>query len=127
MLLKAPRRQARLASTANQQEEAEEEADERADRGEEVADASRPGDEFEFDFMSTFANRNSAESQIGRNDLAALAIDSCLPTRGEGVGEQGFGFLLSASGVGSVTGTALIVFVPRTRRLGWLIYLRFDW
>ena len=38
-----------------------------------------------------------------------------------GVGERGFGFLLSASGVGSVTGTALIVFVQKTRRLGWLI------
>lgn len=38
-----------------------------------------------------------------------------------GVGERGFGFLLSASGVGSVTGTALIVLVQKTRRLGWLI------
>jgi MFS family permease len=38
-----------------------------------------------------------------------------------GVDERGFGFLLSASGVGSVTGTALIVFVQHTRRLGWLI------
>ncbi len=38
-----------------------------------------------------------------------------------GVGERGFGFLLSASGVGSVTGTILIVLVQKTRRLGWLI------
>ena len=38
-----------------------------------------------------------------------------------GVGERGFGFLLSASGVGSVTGTALIVIVQKTSRLGWLI------
>ena len=37
------------------------------------------------------------------------------------VGERGFGFLLSASGVGSVTGTMLIVLVQNTRRLGWLI------
>ncbi|NCF27213.1 MAG: MFS transporter [Gammaproteobacteria bacterium] len=37
------------------------------------------------------------------------------------VGERGFGFLLSASGVGSVTGTMFIVFVQNTRRLGWLI------
>ncbi len=38
-----------------------------------------------------------------------------------GVGEQGFGFLLSASGVGSVTGTIVILFVQKSRRLGWLI------
>jgi len=38
-----------------------------------------------------------------------------------GVGERGFGFLLSASGVGSVTGTILIVFVQNTRHLGWVI------
>ena len=38
-----------------------------------------------------------------------------------GVGERGFGFLLSASGVGSVTGTMLIMLVQRTRHLGWLI------
>jgi MFS family permease len=37
------------------------------------------------------------------------------------VGERGFGFLLSASGVGSVTGTMFIVVVQNTRRLGWLI------
>ena len=37
------------------------------------------------------------------------------------VGERGFGFLLSASGIGSVTGTMLIVFVLNKRRLGWLI------
>ncbi len=37
------------------------------------------------------------------------------------VGERGFGFLLSASGMGSVTGTILIVFVLTKRRLGWLI------
>ena len=37
------------------------------------------------------------------------------------VGERGFGFLLSASGVGSVTGTLLIVTVQRSHRLGWLI------
>ncbi len=37
------------------------------------------------------------------------------------VGERGFGFLLSTSGVGSVTGTIFIVFVQKTRRLGWLI------
>ena len=37
------------------------------------------------------------------------------------VGERGFGFLLSASGVGSVTGTMFIVVVQKTRRLGWLI------
>ncbi|NIP46907.1 MAG: MFS transporter [Gammaproteobacteria bacterium] len=40
-----------------------------------------------------------------------------------GVDERGFGFLLSASGVGSVTGTALVVFVQHTRRLGWLIII----
>jgi MFS family permease len=38
-----------------------------------------------------------------------------------GVGERGFGFLLSASGVGSVTGTIFIVLVQSSRRLGWLI------
>lgn len=38
-----------------------------------------------------------------------------------GVDERGFGFLLSASGVGAVTGTALVVVVQKTRRLGWLI------
>ncbi len=38
-----------------------------------------------------------------------------------GVGERGFGFLLSASGVGSVTGTILIVLVQNRPRLGWLI------
>ena len=38
-----------------------------------------------------------------------------------GVGEKGFGFLLSASGVGSVTGTALTMFIQNTRRLGWVI------
>ena len=38
-----------------------------------------------------------------------------------GVGERGFGFLLSASGVGSVTGTLLVVTVQRSHRLGWLI------
>lgn len=38
-----------------------------------------------------------------------------------GVGERGFGFLVSASGVGSVTGTALIVIVQNSRRLGWLL------
>ncbi len=38
-----------------------------------------------------------------------------------GVGERGFGFLISASGVGSVTGTILIVLVQNTCRLGWLI------
>lgn len=38
-----------------------------------------------------------------------------------GVGERGFGFLLSASGIGSVSGTMLILLVQRTRRLGWLI------
>lgn len=37
------------------------------------------------------------------------------------VGERGFGFLLSTSGVGSVTGTIFIVFVQKTHRLGWLI------
>jgi MFS family permease len=37
------------------------------------------------------------------------------------VGERGFGFLLSTSGIGSVTGTIFIVFVQKTRRLGWLI------
>ena len=37
------------------------------------------------------------------------------------VGERGFGFLLSASGVGSVTGTIFVVFAQKTRRLGWLI------
>lgn len=37
------------------------------------------------------------------------------------VGERGFGFLVSASGVGSVTGTALIVIVQNSRRLGWLL------
>ncbi len=37
------------------------------------------------------------------------------------VGERGFGFLLSASGVGSVTGTIFVVFAQRTRHLGWLI------
>lgn len=37
------------------------------------------------------------------------------------VGERGFGFLLSASGVGSVTGTVFVVFVQKTRRLGALI------
>jgi len=37
------------------------------------------------------------------------------------VGERGFGFLLSASGVGSVTGTIFIVLVQKTRHLGWLI------
>ena len=37
------------------------------------------------------------------------------------VGERGFGFLLSASGVGSVTGTILIVLVQSTRRLGWFV------
>lgn len=37
------------------------------------------------------------------------------------VGERGFGFLLSSSGVGSVTGTMLIVFVLNKRRLGLLI------
>jgi MFS family permease len=37
------------------------------------------------------------------------------------VGERGFGFLLSASGIGSVTGTMLIVFVVNKHRLGWLI------
>jgi predicted MFS family arabinose efflux permease len=37
------------------------------------------------------------------------------------VGERGFGFLLAASGVGSVTGTIFIVLVQKTRRLGWLI------
>ena len=38
-----------------------------------------------------------------------------------GVGERGFGFLISASGVGSVTGTILIVLKQNTHRLGWLI------
>ena len=38
-----------------------------------------------------------------------------------GVGERGFGFLLSASGVGSVSGTILIVFVQKSRHLGWFI------
>jgi MFS family permease len=38
-----------------------------------------------------------------------------------GVGEKGFGFLVSASGVGSVTGTVLTMFVQNTRRLGWVI------
>ncbi len=38
-----------------------------------------------------------------------------------GVGERGFGLLVSASGVGSVTGTALIVIVQHSRRLGWLL------
>lgn len=38
-----------------------------------------------------------------------------------GVGERGFGFLVSASGVGSVTGTILTVFIQNTRRLGWVI------
>lgn len=38
-----------------------------------------------------------------------------------GVGERGFGFLLSASGVGSVTGTLLVITVQRSHRLGWLI------
>ncbi|GMQ74970.1 MAG: MFS transporter [Gammaproteobacteria bacterium] len=38
-----------------------------------------------------------------------------------GVGERGFGFLLSASGVGSVTGTIFIVLAQSSRRLGWLI------
>lgn len=37
------------------------------------------------------------------------------------VGERGFGFLVSASGVGSVTGTALVVGFQHSRRLGWLI------
>ena len=37
------------------------------------------------------------------------------------VGERGFGFLLSASGVGAVSGTLLIVMVQGTHRLGWLI------
>lgn len=37
------------------------------------------------------------------------------------VGERGFGFLLSASGVGSVTGTILIMFIQNSHRLGWLI------
>jgi MFS family permease len=37
------------------------------------------------------------------------------------VDERGFGFLLSASGVGSVTGTMLIVFLQRARRLGWIV------
>jgi predicted MFS family arabinose efflux permease len=37
------------------------------------------------------------------------------------VGERGFGFLLSSSGVGSVTGTMLIVFVLNKHRLGLLI------
>jgi MFS family permease len=37
------------------------------------------------------------------------------------VGERGFGFLISASGVGSVTGTMLTLFVQNTRRLGWVI------
>jgi len=37
------------------------------------------------------------------------------------VGERGFGFLLSASGVGSVTGTIFIVLMQKTRHLGWLI------
>ena len=37
------------------------------------------------------------------------------------VGERGFGFLLSASGIGSVSGTMLIVFVLNKRHLGWLI------
>jgi len=37
------------------------------------------------------------------------------------VGERGFGVLLSASGVGSVTGTIFVVFAQKTRRLGWLI------
>ena len=38
-----------------------------------------------------------------------------------GVGERGFGFLVSASGVGSVTGTALVIGFQHSRRLGWLI------
>ena len=38
-----------------------------------------------------------------------------------GVGERGFGFLVSASGVGSVTGTALVLGFQHSRRLGWLI------
>lgn len=37
------------------------------------------------------------------------------------VGERGFGFLVSASGVGSVTGTMLTVFTRKTRRLGWIV------
>jgi MFS family permease len=37
------------------------------------------------------------------------------------VGERGFGFLLSASGVGAVSGTLLIVMIQGTHRLGWLI------
>lgn len=37
------------------------------------------------------------------------------------VGERGFGFLLSASGVGSVAGTLLVVTVQRHRHLGWLM------
>lgn len=37
------------------------------------------------------------------------------------VGERGFGFLVSASGVGSVTGTALVIGFQHSRRLGWLI------
>jgi MFS family permease len=37
------------------------------------------------------------------------------------VGERGFGFLLSASGVGAVSGTLLTVLVQGTHRLGWLI------
>ena len=38
-----------------------------------------------------------------------------------GVGERGFGFLVSASGVGSVTGTALVVGFQHSRRLGWIL------
>jgi MFS family permease len=37
------------------------------------------------------------------------------------VGERGFGFLLSASGIGSVTGTLLTVLTQKTRRLGWMV------
>ena len=37
------------------------------------------------------------------------------------VGERGFGFLLSASGVGAVSGTLLTVLVQGTHRLGWII------
>ena len=37
------------------------------------------------------------------------------------VGERGFGFLLSASGVGSVSGTILIFTAQRSHRLGWFI------
>lgn len=37
------------------------------------------------------------------------------------VGERGFGFLVSASGVGSVSGTALVVGFQHSRRLGWIM------